>query len=113
MWMLAGPRLISRGGKGAVMESRSKHQNVKPSSKRVTCECCPPEEQDTRRIQRREFLTTSAGAVLGATAIGSVLPVGRALAQVNPTGLAIKAALENQAKSPESLVKVLYETLTP
>jgi hypothetical protein len=91
------------------MESRDKKQNAKPSSSNhFVCECCQDLEQDTRRIKRREFLTAGAGAVLGASAIGSILPVGRVWAQVKDA-----AAGPTAAHAPESLVKVLFESLSP
>ena len=34
---------------------------------------------EARKMPRRDFLTAAGGAVLGASAIGSVLPVGRVL----------------------------------
>src|SRR6185369_16074070 len=95
------------------MAPRTNNRNQTVSQlKQPTCDCCP-DSHESRKMQRRDFLTAAGGAVLGASALGGVLPVARVLAQVNPTGLAIKSAVENQAKSPESLVKVLYETLTP
>ena len=53
-------------------------------------------------------MTASAGVMLGASAIGSVLPAGRVWAEA-------KAATESAAaaSSPESLVKVLYAALSP
>jgi hypothetical protein len=71
------------------------------------CECCDG-EYEPRRLKRREFLTTAGGIALGASAIGSVLPSGRVWAQA-------KSAAESVAVkgSPESLVKVLYEALSP
>ncbi len=76
-------------------------------SLRPVCECCQ-ESENARRIPRREFLTVGAGVILGASAIGSMLPAGRVWAQA-------KAAAEPAAttSSPESLVKVLYDTLSP
>jgi hypothetical protein len=91
------------------MESRDRHKIETPSqSNEIVCECCQEWELGARRIKRREFLATGAGAVLGASAIGGILPAGRVWAQV-------KSAAEPAAatSSPESLVKVLYETLTP
>ena len=90
------------------MEPRSKQQPATTKqSNHLVCECCQGLEHRGRRMPRREFLTTSAGVVLGASAIGSVLPAGRVWAQA-------KAASETAAaatSSPESLVKVLFETL--
>jgi hypothetical protein len=79
--------------------------------KQPTCECC----QDTpaeRRLQRREFLT-AGGAVLGAAAIGGILPAGRVWAQAKDAEKAIAATAGATGSQPESLVKVLYETLSP
>ncbi len=72
------------------------------------CACCQ-ELQDDRRMPRREFLTAAGSAVLGASAIGSVLPVGRVWANAKSTAEPAASAV----KSPESLVKVLYDTLSP
>ena len=63
---------------------------------------------EARKMPRRDFLTAAVGAVLGASALGGVLPMARVLAQ-NPTSLVIQKAIEKEAKAPESLVKVLYE----
>ena len=74
------------------MESRSKQQTTKATeSNHPVCECCQGLEHQERRIPRRDFLTTSAGVVLGASAIGSVLPAGRVWAQ---------------AKAPEALPRL-------
>jgi hypothetical protein len=78
------------------------------NSNKPACDWCDGGEPLARRIQRRDFLTTSAGVVLGASAIGSLLPAGRVWAEAKAAG---HAAVE--AGSPESLVKVLYETLSP
>jgi hypothetical protein len=72
------------------------------------CECCQ-ESEKAHRIPRREFLTAAGGVVLGASAIGSVLPAGRLWAQVKET----TAAVASSTSGPESLVKVLYDTLSP
>jgi hypothetical protein len=71
----------------------------------VSCDCCQDLKEE-HRLPRREFLTAASGAVLGASAIGSILPAGRIWAKP-------KAASSAAAKSPESLVKVLYEMLSP
>jgi hypothetical protein len=55
-------------------------------------------------LKRREFLTAASGAVLGASAIG-VLPAGKVWAEAKATAA--------EAASPESLVKVLYDMLSP
>ncbi|MEX0610532.1 MAG: DUF3500 domain-containing protein [Pirellulales bacterium] len=91
------------------MEPRNLHHGATQSqSTKPVCECCQDLEHGTRRIQRREFLTTSAGVVLGATALGSVLPAGRVWAQAKTAEAAAASA-----SSPESLVTVLYEALSP
>lgn len=90
------------------MESRNKRQAQKATNAPSTCDCCQDGAAHERRMKRREFLAAGAGVVLGASAIGSVLPTGRAWAQV-------KAASETAAaaSTPESLVAVLYEMLSP
>jgi hypothetical protein len=91
------------------MESRSKQQTTKATEiNHPVCECCQGLEHQERRIPRRDFLTASAGVVLGASAIGSVLPAGRVWAQAK----ASEAAAGATASSPESLVKVLFDALT-
>lgn len=60
-----------------------------------TCDCCG----------RREFLKSTAGVVLTA-GVASSLPVGRVWATP-------KASEAVAAATPESLVKLLYESLTP
>lgn len=96
------------------MEPRANNQNAKKLPvNQVSCDFCE-ESHDSRRIQRREFLTTASGVVLGATAIGSALPAGRVWAQVKSTEAATGAAATAAAKSsPETLVKVLFDTLSP
>jgi len=64
-------------------------------------------------MPRRDFLTAAGGTVLGASALGSLFPAARVLAQANPTALALKSGSESQAKKPETLVKVLYDALSP
>ena len=90
------------------MEPHSKQQasNVTQSTKPV-CECCQDAATHERRMPRREFLANGAGVVLGASAIGSMLPAGRVWAQAKAES---KAAATS---SPESLVKVLYDMLSP
>jgi Protein of unknown function (DUF3500) len=92
------------------MESR-KQQKTKPTQLHLpTCDCCSNATKKERPIRRRDFLTTSAGVVLGASALGSVLPAGRVWAQAKST--ADVAATAAAASSPESLVKVLYDALS-
>jgi Protein of unknown function (DUF3500) len=91
------------------MEPRGKQQIASETKHKLTvCECCNEMEHKERRLPRREFLTTAGGAVIGASALGSVLPVGRVWAQ-EVTGVFVPA---DKAPAPESLVKVLYDTLT-
>ena len=73
--------------------------------KQAECDCCH-DLQAERRLPRREFLTAAGGAVLGASAIGGVLPAGRVWAKA-------KSTAETAKSSPESLVKVLYDTFSP
>ena len=95
--------------KDTIMEPRTNDPNDTVSQlAQPKCDCCH-ELHDDRRMPRREFLTAAGGAVLGASAIGGVLPVGRVWAKA-------KSATEPAAstvKSPESLVKVLHDTLSP
>ena len=92
------------------MEPRSKQQSVTETKlTKPVCECCQELENEARRMKRRDFLTTAGGVVLGASAIGSILPAGRVWAQAKSTA-PIAGAVKS---SPESLVKVLYEALSP
>jgi hypothetical protein len=96
------------------MTSRATNQTANSeSAKQSMCDCCQDlgvERLVERRIERREFLTSTASVVLGATALGSALPAGRVWAQVaNTAAVAASAA----ASSPETLVKVLFDTLSP
>jgi hypothetical protein len=74
----------------------------------TTCDCCQELEIEVRRIRRREFLTTTGGVILSASAMGGILPAGRVWAQAKST--AEPAAATSTA---ESLVKTLYDTLSP
>ena len=71
------------------------------------CDVCQ-DHHNERRVQRREFLTAASGLAIGATVIGSVVPAGRIFAEA-------KSAAEPAAatSSPETLVKVLFDTLSP
>ncbi len=91
------------------MESRKQQTASSANIHLNTCDCCNDAPHINRPIRRRDFLTTGTGIALGATALGSVLPAGRVWAQAKSTTDAAAAA----ASSPESLVKVLYEALTP
>ncbi|HEY3395513.1 MAG TPA: DUF3500 domain-containing protein [Lacipirellulaceae bacterium] len=75
------------------------------------CECCQGTQHKERRMPRREFLTTAGGVVIGASALGSVLPAGRVWAEANEITAVLVPA--EKASTPESMVKVLYETLSP
>jgi hypothetical protein len=77
------------------------------SSHKADCECCSP-DPSSRVIQRREFLTSASGLAISATALGGILPAGKVWAQA-------KSATESasSAATAESLVKVLYDTLSP
>jgi hypothetical protein len=93
------------------MESRSTQQGRQASrTTQPVCECCQDAIAHEHRVPRREFLATSAGVVLGASAIGSVLPAGRVWAQAKA---ATETAAAAASSSPESLVTVLYEMLSP
>ncbi len=74
-----------------------------------TCGCCQESDSELR-LPRRDFLTVAGGAVLGASAIGGVLPAGRVWAKVKSAAEPAAAAAKS---SPESLVKVLYDSLSP
>src|SRR5688572_16027720 len=92
------------------MESRGNKKIVQGTqANQPVCECCEGSEHKQRRMPRREFLTTAGGVVIGASALGSVLPAGRVWARAKASESATAAA----ASSPESLVKVLYEMLSP
>jgi len=95
------------------MESRESFQGGGEQNERearVRCDICDGtfDAGLQPRVARREFLKTAGGVVIGASALGSVLPAGRVWAQAKApvdTGTA--------ASSPESLVKVLYDMLSP
>jgi hypothetical protein len=83
----------------------SSHQHGNASeANHVKCDCC--DGADLRRMKRREFLTAAGGLAVGAGAIGGMLPTGRVWAKA-------KDATDAAKSSPESLVKVLYEALSP
>src|SRR5437868_12055819 len=91
------------------MEPRTNNLNHRASqSTQPTCDCCQ-ELHDERKMPRREFLTAAGGAVLGAGAIG-VLPTGRVWAKSKSAAGSANTAAKS---SPESLVKVLYDALSP
>jgi uncharacterized protein DUF3500 len=92
------------------MEPRATHHAANhASANQPVCDCCQDQHAE-RRIERREFLTAASGVALGATLIGGTLPTGRVWAQAKATGEATAAA---SSSSPETLVKVLFETLSP
>jgi hypothetical protein len=82
------------------MESRGEHLS--------TCDCCDNLFERERRLVRRDFLKTAGGVVIGAGALAAGLPVGRVWAEAKAAGEAVGAT-----STPESLVKVLYDTLSP
>ena len=87
-----------------------KHENQAGSQvTKSTCGCCQESDSELR-LPRRDFLTVAGGAVLGASAIGGVLPAGRVWAKVKSAAEPAAAAAKS---SPESLVKVLYDSLSP
>ncbi len=91
------------------MELRGNKNTVQGTqANQPVCECCQGVEHVERRMRRREFLTTASGVVIGASALGSVLPAGRVWAQAKSQEAAATAA-----STPESMVKVLYDTLSP
>lgn len=92
------------------MEPRANNPSAKTSpAKQIICDDCQ-DGHDELRIERRQFLTAASGLALGATALGSVLPTGRVWAQAANTAAVAASA---SASSPETLVKVLFDTLTP
>ncbi len=92
------------------MEPRGKQQTTSATkANHLVCDCCQGLEHNERRMPRREFLTTAGGVVIGASAIGSILPAGRVWAQAKAPDAAAAAA----SSTPESLVKVLYDMLSP
>lgn len=77
----------------------------------AACDCCQNALSAERRVVRREFLKSAGGAVIGAGAVVAGLPLGRAWAAPNVAGAAVAGAAASS--TPESLVKVLFEALTP
>ncbi len=78
----AGFDLFQLGRKVAVMESHT--QQTKPYGIEIDSNdlvIAARNRAETRRIPRRDFLTVAGGAVLGASAIGGVLPAGRVWAK--------------------------------
>ncbi len=73
----------------------------------AACDCCDDLFTSESRLVRRDFLKTAGGVALGAGALAAGLPVGR-------VGAEAKAAADAATpSSPESLVKVLYDALSP
>jgi len=71
------------------------------------CDCCQRLFEGERRLVRRDFLKTASGVVMGAGALAAGLPIGRVWAEAkSPTGAVASS-------SPESLVKALYDALSP
>src|SRR5690348_9778694 len=71
----------SVGKKGSAMEPRAANSLAPSVSMHPTRDGCDHEPAE-RRMKRRDFLTTTGGLALGATALGSMLPSGRVWAQV-------------------------------
>src|SRR6476659_10706910 len=95
------------------MEPRTNNESrLESRSTQLIFDCCQ-ESHDAVRIPRRDFLTTAGGAVLAASAIGGVLPAGRVWAKPNAAGAAAVTGTYSAKSSPESMVKVLYDTLSP
>jgi hypothetical protein len=92
------------------MDSAGERKEFVMESRRelnAACDCCEDLFAGERRLVRRDFLKTAGGVALGAGAIAAGLPVGRVWAEA-------KATTDVAAtSSPESLVKLLYEALSP
>jgi hypothetical protein len=73
----------------------------------AACDCCPDLFVSERRLVRREFLKTAGGVALGAGVLAAGVPAGRVWAEAK------SAPTAPPSSSPESLVKVLYDTLSP
>ena len=78
-----------------------------PRKQPSTCDCCQDLFTDEPRLIRRDFLKTASGVAVGAGALAAGLPIGRVWAR--PMDTTATAA----TTSPESLVKVLYDALSP
>jgi hypothetical protein len=92
------------------MDRHTPNQSAAPQN-HAECDCCQ-DQPASRRLPRRDFLAASSAA-LGAAAIGGILPAGRVWAQAKSATEVASAANASAASSPESLVKVLYDTLSP
>jgi hypothetical protein len=83
------------------------------SDARAVCPVCDGDlnavQLGVREIRRREFLQSAGGAVLGAGALAAGMPLGRVWAQAK----AITDGAAAATSAPETLVKVLYDTLSP
>ena len=92
------------------MESRS-NQQVRTASRSTqpTCDCCQDGAVTNAGMPRREFLTT-AGGRRARRERDRRRAAGRARVGAGESGRPRRAAA---ASTPESLVKVLYETLSP
>lgn len=95
------------------METHTNKRNKQASQVTQPACDCGEGTHDVRKMPRRDFLTAAGGAVLGASALGGVLPLARVFAQTIPTTLAVQKAAEKTASAPETLVKVLYDTFSP
>jgi hypothetical protein len=103
------------------METRKKSASSNAAAQ-FECECCRDVEALSfeHRIPRRDFLKTVGGVVIGAGAVAAGLPIGRVWAEPKNVDAATRAASADAAAAkaaasgaPESLVKTLFETLTP
>jgi uncharacterized protein DUF3500 len=99
------------------MEIHRERGNSASRASRVECACCQ-DVGDGGQLARRDFLKTAAGVVVGAGAVATGLPLGRVWAEPKVVSAAGEAAeiappVAAMAGQPESLVKTLFETLSP
>jgi hypothetical protein len=87
---------------------------------RVECECCRELGDGANlRLGRRDFLKTAGSVVVGAGAVAVGLPLGRVWAEPKAVATAVGEAAEIAPPvaavkgQPESLVKTLFDTLSP
>ena len=76
------------------IKTHKSRQSTQPA-----CDCCQ-ESHDERRMPRRDFLTTAGGVVLGATAIGGVLPAGARVGAGEGRRRAMPAAPPQRRRRP-------------
>jgi hypothetical protein len=82
------------------MASRQEHS--------AACDCCDDLFANERPRVRRDFLKSAGSVAIGAGALAAGLPIGRVWAEAKAEANAVAAS-----SSPESLVKVLYDVLSP